>query len=57
MVWFKEAVINDHILSEKQKPDAGTISVFGKGYNDYRAFDLFRDTLTDFGIHINVWSF
>ncbi len=57
MVWFTEAVINDYILSEKEKPEASTISVFGKGYNDYSAFNLFRDTHTDFGIHIKVWSF
>lgn len=57
MTLITEAAINDHLLFEKQKSDANTISVFDKGYNDYRAFKLFRDTHTDFGTRTKAWSF
>lgn len=48
MVWFTEAAKNDHVLLGKLKPDASTIYVFDKGYNDYKAFKHFSDTRTGF---------
>jgi len=48
MVWFSDAASHDHILLSKLKMDANTIYVFDKGYNDYKAFQLFNDNLTGF---------
>jgi hypothetical protein len=48
MVWFTSAAKHDHILLEKLKMDKGTIYVFDKGYNDYKAFKRFCDHETGF---------
>ena len=48
MIWFTDAASHDHILLSKLKMDANTIYVFDKGYNDYKAFQLFSDNQTGF---------
>ena len=48
MVWFTHASASDHTLLNKLKPDANTIYVFDKGYNDYKAFNRFSKTGTGF---------
>lgn len=48
MIWFTDAASHDHVLLSKLKLDANTIYVFDKGYNDYKAFQLFSDNQTGF---------
>jgi hypothetical protein len=48
LVWFTSAATNDHILLSKLKMDPNTIYVFDKGYNDYKAFQMFNSTETGF---------
>jgi len=48
LVWFSHSARNDHILLNKLKMDSNTIYVFDKGYNDYKAFQLFSDKNTGF---------
>lgn len=48
MVWFSSAATHDHLLLDKLKPDANTIYVFDKGYNDYKAFQRFSKKHTGF---------
>lgn len=48
MVWFSSAATHDHMLLKKLKLDTNTIYVFDKGYNDYRAFNLFSQHGTGF---------
>jgi len=52
MVWFTEASRNDHFLLSKLKLDSNTIYVFDKGYNDYRAFQLFSENKVGFTTRI-----
>lgn len=48
MVWFSNAATHDHMLLKKLKLDTNTIYVFDKGYNDYKAFNLFSQHGTGF---------
>lgn len=48
IVWFTSAATNDHYLLDKLKFDVGTIYVFDKSYNDYKAFKRFCDNQTGF---------
>ena len=48
MVWFSSAATHDHILLEKLQMNSNTIYVFDKGYNDYKAFQLFTYNQTGF---------
>jgi len=48
MVWFSSAATHDHMLLKKLKLDINTIYVFDKGYNDYKAFNLFCQHGTGF---------
>ena len=48
LVWFTHSVTNDHVLLKKLKMDPNTISVFDKGYNDYKAFQKFSDNNSGF---------
>jgi hypothetical protein len=48
MVWFSSAATHDHMLLDKLKLDSNTIYVFDKGYNDYKAFELFTQNDTGF---------
>ena len=48
MVWFTHSATHDHILLSKLKMDSNTIYVFDKGYNDYKAFQLFCNNHTGF---------
>jgi hypothetical protein len=48
MVWFSSAATHDHMLLDKLKLDSNTIYVFDKGYNDYKAFELFTQNNTGF---------
>jgi hypothetical protein len=48
LIWFTDAASHDHILLSKLKMDANTIYVFDKGYNDYKAFQMFSDNQTGF---------
>jgi hypothetical protein len=48
MVWFTNAATNDHILLSRLKLDSNTIYVFDKGYNDYKAYELFTKHQTGF---------
>lgn len=43
MVWFTDAATHDHVLLSKLELKTDTIYVFDKGYNDYKAFELFCD--------------
>lgn len=48
LVWFTHSATNDHVLLKKLKMDPNTISVFDKGYNDYKAFQKFSDNNSGF---------
>lgn len=48
LVWFSSAATHDHMILEKLKPDEDTIYVFDKGYNDYKAFNMFCQSGTGF---------
>lgn len=48
MVWYSSAATHDHMILKKLKPDSNTIYVFDKGYNDYKAFQLFSQHGTGF---------
>jgi len=48
LVWFTHSATNDHVLLKKLKMDSNTISVFDKGYNDYKAFKAFCDNDSGF---------
>lgn len=48
MVWFSSAATHDHMLLDKLQLNSNTIYVFDKGYNDYKAFQLFSDNQTGF---------
>lgn len=48
MVWFTSSARNDQTLLSKLKFDPNTIYVFDKGYNNYKAFQLFCDNQTGF---------
>lgn len=48
MIWFSSAATHDHVLLGKLKLDSGSIYVFDKGYNDYKAFKLFSDKQVGF---------
>lgn len=48
MIWFSSAATHDHMLLEKLQPNANTIYVFDKGYNDYKAFQLLSESQTGF---------
>ena len=44
MIWFSSAATHDHMLLEKLRPNANTIYVFDKGYNDYKAFQFLSES-------------
>jgi hypothetical protein len=48
ITWFSSAATHDHCFLSKLKPDDNTIYVFDKGYNDYKAFNLFSEKGTGF---------
>ena len=48
MIWFSSAATHDHMLLEKLRPNANTIYVFDKGYNDYKAFQFLSENKTGF---------
>ena len=48
MIWITNASTNDHVLLKKLHFDSNTIYVFDKGYNDYKAFELFTQNDTGF---------
>lgn len=48
IVWFSSAATHDHMILDKLKLSSDTIYVFDKGYNDYKAFDLFTQSDTSF---------
>jgi len=47
-VWFTHSAAHDHILLSKLKMDSNNIYVFDKGYNDYKAFQMFCNNKTGF---------
>jgi hypothetical protein len=48
LIWFTSATTHDHQFLERLKCDEHTVYIFDKGYNDYKAFDLFSEKVTVF---------
>lgn len=48
LVWFSSAATHDHIILDKLELTNNKIYVFDKGYNDYKAFELFSKNQTGF---------